>query len=215
MNKAFYIIIGRSGCGKGTQAELLKEKLEKRGAEKVLHVTTGGGFREFIAGDSHAAKLSHELTNTGGLNPEFLAVWNWSNIFINNLSGNETVILDGAPRRMGEVEPLHSAIQFFGYGKPTVIHLNVSETWAMDKLASRGREDDSQKEEQEKKMQWFNEDVLPCLDAYSRDSRYSFIHVNGEQTIEEVHNEILEKLNLQTNNEQRTTSNDYALRHQD
>lgn len=211
MEKQFYIIMGRSGCGKGTQAELLQKALEERGADKVLHVTTGGGFREFIAGDSYAAKLSRELTNTGGLNPEFLAVWNWSNIFIKNITGNETVILDGAPRRVDEIGPLSSAIQFFGYVHPTIIYLDVSETWAMDKLSSRGREDDSQKEEQEKKMQWFSEDVLPCLDRYAHDPRYTFIHVNGEQMVEEVHDELMEKLNFTENSE---SNKEYALRHQ-
>lgn len=196
MEKKFYIIVGRSGSGKGTQAELLKKFLEERGASKVLHVTTGGGFREFIAGDSYVATLSKELTNTGGLNPEFLAIWNWSNIFIKNLSGNETVILDGAPRRMGEMEPLHSAIKFFGYEIPVIIHLNVSETWAMEKLTSRGREDDTMRIEQEKKMEWFNNNVLPCLDAYSRDPRYIFMHINGEQSIEDVHAELVSKLEL-------------------
>lgn len=192
--KKFYIIIGRSGCGKGTQAELLQKVLEEKGVEKVLHITTGGGFREFIAGPSYAAQISKELTNSGGLNPEFLAVWNWSNIFIKNLTGKETVILEGAPRRVGEVAPLYSAMQFFGYERPIVIYLNVSETWAMEKIASRGREDDNERHEQEEKMRWFNQDVLPCLDVYSRDSRYSYIHVNGEQTIEEVHAEIVSKL---------------------
>jgi adenylate kinase len=193
-HKKFYIIIGRSGSGKGTQADLLGQVLLSRGAKNILHATTGGGFREFIAGDSYAAKLSKEITNSGALSPEFLAIWNWSNIFIKNITGNETVILDGAPRRMAEVDALHSAIKFFGYEKPTVIYLDVSETWAMDKLASRGREDDRKREEQERKMEWFNQDVLPCVDAYSRDPRYSYVHVNGEQSVESVHKEITEKL---------------------
>ncbi len=201
--KEFFIIMGRSGCGKGTQADLLKKVLEGRGSstggEKVLHVTTGGGFREFIDGDSYAAKVSKEITNTGGLNPEFLAIWNWSNIFIKNLQGDESVILDGAPRRVDEMAPLHSAVQFYGFGKPTVIYLNVSETWAMDKLASRGREDDRNRVEQEKKMEWFNEDMLPCIEKYMHDPRYAFIHVNGEQTVEEVHSEIISKLNVTPN----------------
>lgn len=194
MEKQFIIIIGRSGSGKGTQAELLGKVLLEHGAAKILHTTTGGGFREFIEGETYAAKVSKDITNSGGLAPEFLAIWNWSNIFIKNITGTETVILDGAPRRMAEVDALHSAIRFFGYEKATVIHLDVSETWAVDKLASRGREDDNQREEQERKMQWFMEDVLSCLDFYSRDPRYSYIHVNGEQTVEEVHNELIQKL---------------------
>jgi adenylate kinase family enzyme len=194
MQKQFFIIMGRSGCGKGTQADLLKKVLEDRGTGKVLHVTTGGGFRELIAGTSYTSNVSRELTNQGGLNPEFLAIWNWSNIFMNNLTGAESVILDGAPRKPIEIEALHSAIHFYGYDHATVIYVDVSETWAMNKLTSRGREDDSSQEEQEKKMEWFNANVLPCIDMYMHDPLYRFIHVNGEQTIEEVHAELISKL---------------------
>jgi adenylate kinase family enzyme len=192
--KEFYIIMGRSGCGKGTQAELLKKYLEEQGAEKVLHVTTGGGFRKLIEGETYAAKVARTLTESGGLAPEFLAIWVWSSVFIENISGVETVILDGAPRRTDEVIPLKGAISFFGYGKPIVIYVDVSEAWAVDKLISRGRTDDNAPSEQEKKMKWFNEDVVPCIEEFKKENSSQFIQVNGEQTIEEVHKEIIRKL---------------------
>ena len=194
-HKKFFIIIGRSGCGKGTQAELLQGVLEKNGAEKVLHFTTGGGFRKFGESDSYSAKLSKEVNNSGGLSPEFLAVWNWSNIFIENLQGNETVILDGAPRRLMEVEPLHSAVHFYGFADhATVIYLNVSESFALARIAERNREDDNTLENAKRKMEWFEKDILPILDFYAHDPRYKFLHINGEQSIEEVHKELIEKL---------------------
>lgn len=196
MQKKFFIIMGRSGSGKGTQAELLKQVLEKEGHEKVLHVTTGGGFRKFIEGDSWTTRLTKELTNKGGLSPEFLAIWNWTNIFIENLSGNETVILDGAPRKIDEVVPLHSAVHFYGYSHPTIINIDVSETWAKEKLLSRGREDDKGTDEVERKMKWYVEDVLPCLDHYAHNPLYTYLHINGEQTIEDVHKEIMGKLSM-------------------
>ncbi|MDB5260047.1 MAG: adk, adenylate kinase, adenylate kinase [Candidatus Nomurabacteria bacterium] len=196
MDKQFFILIGRSGSGKGTQADSLKAYLEKKGASKVIHITTGGAFRKFIEGETHAGKLAKEITNSGGLLPEFLAVWNWSNIFIESIEGNETILLDGAPRRMVEVEAIHSALHFFGYDHATVVYIDVSESWALDKLSSRGREDDASLEDTRKKMEWFNEDVLPVLDHYSRDPLFKYIHVNGEQTVEEVHNEIVAKLEV-------------------
>ncbi len=196
-HKKFFIIIGRSGCGKGTQTELLQQVLEKNGAEKVLHFTTGGGFRKFGESGSYSAKLSKEVNNSGGLSPEFLAVWNWSNIFIENLQGNETVILDGAPRRLMEVEPLHSAVHFYGFADhATVIYLNVTESFALARIAERNREDDNILEHANRKMEWFEKDILPILDLYSHDPRYTFLHINGEQSIEEVHKEILEKLGM-------------------
>ncbi len=198
MEKRFFIIIGRSGCGKGTQADLLKKVLEEKGAEKVLHVTTGGGFRKFAENDSYSAKLSKEISLTGGLSPEFLAVWNWSNIFIENLIGGETVILDGAPRRLMEVEPLHSAIHFYGYHHhATVIYLDVSENFALARIAERNREDDNTVENAKRKMEWFEKDILPIIDNYSHDPRYTFIHIKGEQSVEGVHKDILEKLEME------------------
>lgn len=194
MEKQFFIIIGRSGSGKGTQALLLKEYLEKKGASDVIHITTGGSFREFVNGPSHAASLARTINDTAGLQPEFLAIWNWSNIFINKLKGGETIILDGAPRKPFEVSVLDSAISFFGYKSPTVIYIDVSETWACEKLSSRGRADDISKEDQDRKMQWFADYVLPCVSMYKDDPRYHFVHVNGEQSIEDVYQEIVAKL---------------------
>lgn len=205
--KEFYIIMGRSGCGKGTQAELLKADLESRDNTRTLHVTTGGNFREFIKRDNHTASGTKEILNTGGLMPEFLAIWNWSNIFIDRLTGEESVILDGAPRKLIEVDALESAINFYNYKKVTVIYLNVSKDWAISRLEGRGREDDNKKEEQERKMSWFQSDVLPCINLYKNKSEkskegekvgninYNFVEVNGEQNIEEVQAELILKLN--------------------
>ena len=86
MDKQFFILLGRSGSGKGTQAALLQGALEDRGAKKVTHITTGGGFREFIQSGSYIANLAKEVNSTGGLQPEFLAVWSWANIFIKTLT---------------------------------------------------------------------------------------------------------------------------------
>ncbi len=198
--KEFYIIMGRSGCGKGTQSELFKSHLAQSGIEKILHITTGEGFRKLINDDTYTSKNSKEITNKGGLNPEFLAIWNWSNIFINSLEGNESVILDGAPRKEIEAKTLESAIDFYDYTKITVIYLNVKKEWAIERLISRGRNDDNEKEEQEKKMKWFEDEVMPCVHLYKKMSeehndKYRFVEINGEQKIEDVQKEIIEKLN--------------------
>lgn len=196
MEKKFYIIMGRSGCGKGTQADLLQKVLQENGVEKVLHVTTGGGFRDFITRDTYVASLARQVNEEGGLQPEFLAVWNWSNIFINTLKGGETVILDGAPRKPFEVHVLDSFISFMKYGKPTIIYLDVSEGWARERLLGRGREDDKNVADVDRRLSWFETEVLPALAVYRADPRYEVVHINGEQTIEEVHAEIVSKVNL-------------------
>lgn len=198
MEKKFIILLGRSGSGKGTQALLLKTALENKGYEKVVHITTGGGFREFMESGSFIANLAKEVNYIGGLQPEFLAVWNWSNIFINTLKGNETVILDGAPRKPFEAGILHSVVEFTKYHNPLVIYLDVSENGSREHLAKRGREDDKNENNVTIRMNWFETDVLQTLDVYNNDPRYTVLHINGNQTIDEVHQEIMEKLNLLT-----------------
>jgi adenylate kinase family enzyme len=162
----------------------------------VVHITTGGGFRDFIRSDSYVASLARSVNETGGLQPEFLAVWNWSNIFINLLKGGETVILDGAPRKPFEIGVLHSAITFLGYTEPTVIYLDVTERVSRDHIKTRGRDDDLDETDVSRRMEWFETDVLPTLEVYQHDPRYTVVHINGNQTIEDVHKEILQKLDL-------------------
>lgn len=200
MEKQFIILMGRSGSGKGTQTDLLKKALENKGHAKVLHITMGGGFREFMEKDTYISSLSKTVNTSGGLQPEFLAVWNWSNIFINTLTGVETVILDGAPRKPFEAGILHSAIEFTGYRDPIVIYLDVSESGSRAHLEGRGREDDKNQSAVDSRMNWFETDVLPTLDVYLHDPRYKVLHINGNQTIEEVHKEIMEKLEVVSTN---------------
>ncbi len=191
----FIILIGRSGSGKGTQAQILKDKLSAMTGTDTKHVTTGGGFREFIAKDTnYTAQMTKDVMNEGGLNPAFLAIWNWSNIFINVITGNESIILDGAPRKAPEVFVLHSAIKFYNFKKPIVVYLDVSESWAKARLTERGREDDKSIKELNKKMEWFERDVLECIDWYKSDPRYEFVHVNAEQGIDEVGAELMTKI---------------------
>ncbi len=184
------ILLGRSGSGKGTQAAFIKDNYIDR---NFKHLTTGGNFREFIRSDTMSANLASEIVNAVGLMSEFLAVWNWANIFINSVDEHTNIILDGAPRRLAELHALDSAVSFYNF-KTTVIYIDVSKNWAMERLALRGREDDQNMDEINKKMEWFDSDVMPVIEWYSEDPNYKFIHINGEKSVNEVAEEIRIKL---------------------
>jgi adenylate kinase family enzyme len=71
--KKTIIFIGNSGCGKGTQANLIEEKIKKMN-EKVVHIELGSEFRNFISMTTDTAKNAQEISENGGLQPEFLAI---------------------------------------------------------------------------------------------------------------------------------------------
>ena len=195
MTKETFIFIGASGSGKGTQVALLKEYLAKKEPESpIFYVQTGEHFREFIKGDTYAAHIAREVQERGDLQPSFLAMWLWSELFVKNLTGNEHIILDGAPRTLSEAHHLDIAMKFFKREQPVVIYLKVHREWSFKHLMARaekeGRKDDTA-DSINRRLDWFDHDVVPAINYYRRDRDYDFIEVNGERSIEEVHREII------------------------
>src|SRR3989344_2561940 len=137
-----FIFIGKSGCGKGTQAKLLIDELKKSNSEiAVQYLEAGEKFRELIARPNMTGKLAKKITDEGGLQPAFLAIHNWSHLFIENISGNEHLVLDGSPRKPDEAKILYEALKFYGRSNVSIIHVNVSNKWSLDRLLARGRGD--------------------------------------------------------------------------
>lgn len=187
------IFIGRSGCGKGTQADLLRERIKKHDSEdrQILYVETGDHFRRFIGGESYSSKLSKEIYNRDERQPDFLACWMWTKVLLEELHENMHLVFDGAPRALDEAEILTSALRFYGREKPTVIYLNVSRQWSEERLLSRGRLDDVNLAKIDKRLDWFDKDVMPAVEYFKKNAYYRFFEINGEQTIQQVHAEII------------------------
>jgi len=197
-NPKTFIFIGRSGCGKGTQAELLIKHLEEKGEissdNPLFYLESGNRFRDFIKGTSHSSRLAKEIMDRGERQPDFLAVWNWSHLLVENIMGDEHIIFDGTPRSLLEAQALDTALKFYKREKPQVFFMNVSRDWSRTRLLERGRFDDKDQSEVEKRLDWFEKDVMPAVEYYRIHPDYKFTDINGEQTIEEVHAEILKSL---------------------
>jgi len=184
-----YIFIGRSGCGKGTQVELFKKLLEEKGEAKTLHIETGTFFREFIKGSTYTQTLSKKIVESGGLMPGALALDLWVNYLVKNFTGKENLLFDGAPRIVYEAELLDAVLKFYGIPNYKVIYINTSRKWCTDRLTARARKDDTA-EGIAKRMAWFEKDVVPCLDFFKSDKNCNVFDINGEQSIEAVHQDI-------------------------
>lgn len=195
MNKPHaFVFIGRSGCGKGTQAELLKADLVVKSSLPVFYIETGDMFRNFIEGDGHSQKLSKDLYTKDARQPDFLACFMWSTFLVKDFDGKSHVVFDGTPRSPLEAELLDTAFTFYQFEKVHIIHLDVSRPWSEKHLLARGRSDDATLAKIDTRLNWFDKDVIPAIN-YFKNSNHDFIVVNGEQSIEEVHTAIGSTLN--------------------
>lgn len=196
MTPQTFIFIGRSGCGKGTQAKLIQEYLAKNDAKrKCLYIQTGAEFRKFIQGSSVTQKLSKEVYDKGAFQPEFLAIYMWTNILVNEYTANEHIVMDGMPRMYHEAGVLDSIFPFYKLALPHVVYLDISRDESHRRLIHRKRFDDTE-EEINARLDWFEEKVLPTLDFFKNNPDYHYLLINGEQSPEAVFQEILDKAKI-------------------
>lgn len=194
MKPQSFIFIGRSGSGKGTQAKLLQEYLKKNDPTRnTLYVQSGAEFREFIKGPSATQKLSKDIYDKGGLQPEFLATFMWTNVLVKNYTLGEHLIMDGMPRKYHEAGVLDSIFDFYKITKPFVVYTDISKEESVNRLMARGRIDDNRKEIEER-LSWFETEVAHALDFYRDNPHYNYLVVNGERPVQEVHEDIIAKI---------------------
>ena len=197
MKNPFNIVFtGRSGSGKGTQAQLVKEKLLAMG-EEVHSVNTGAYLRELT---THDELLTGRLVDTkimkAGLKaPDALALWAWVNEVIHGINDRNHFILDGSPRTVAEARVLDELLEFYERSNVFPVFLDVSDQWAYDRMIARGRVDDLH-ENIKNRLAYYPIFVEPVMDYFANESKNKLIRINGEQSIATVHADILKALGL-------------------
>lgn len=195
-NNQTFIFIGRSGCGKGTQADLLEAYLKENDSEKrdVYHVITGNFLREIAKGTSLTSEITRDLLAKGLILPEFLAISLWGKFFADNFKGHEHVITDGMPRKLPEAILLDGAFKFYGREKVVVIFINLSYDSAVKRLLLRKRGDDTQTAIEER-LKFYDSEVAPVIDYYRHNPDYIFLEIDGEPDIPTINKDIMGRLN--------------------
>jgi adenylate kinase len=187
-----FIFVGRSGCGKGTQVVLLQEYMKKQDQQRrIFYIETGERFRQFIKEHSLSSRLAAEIYKSGSRQPDFIAVWMWSHLLVERMTGEEHVIFDGTPRSLHEAQIIDTAITFYNRQRPHVIYLNISREASKARMIARRRMDDINEEEIERRLNWFESDVIPAVEYFRKYSKYNFVELNGDQPVEAVQRELL------------------------
>lgn len=190
-----FIFVGRSGSGKGTQIKLLQEYIEKNVGGNNVSFDMGATFRKFFSEDGFFPNKVKESINSGKFQPDFIT----DGLFVSNamkiVDGTSHLFFDGYPRTVGQLKVMKELLAFANYENPIVINLNVSRENIKNRLISRGRADDSESAI-DSRLNEFDRTVVPMLEVIKSDGDMTYMEIDGEPTIEEIHKDIISKLGI-------------------
>jgi len=208
------ILFGPPGCGKGTQAALIKDKYN------FPHLSTGDMLREAVKKNTETGKLASKIMEQGRLVSDEVVV----NIIKERILNEDCLkgfILDGFPRTISQAEALDEmlsninkkinlVIEFAvedknlierisgrfsckdcgaGYNEVTLLPLKEG---ICDKCGSKNflRRKDDNKETASKRLEAYNEETLPLLPYYI--DKNLLFSIDGLANINDVSNKIEE-----------------------
>ncbi len=198
------IFLGLAGAGKGTQAQVLSERLG------VAFVSSGDMFRHHLSQSTELGKLAKGYMDNGELVPDNVTI----RMVLDRISQNDCqkgFILDGFPRTLAQAQALDKALGNNGINR--VMYIKVSEPELVRRLSSRiscracgtpyqkellpanatrcskcGGElyqrADDQPEVVQKRLQVQWPEVTTLADYYGKQRK--LVEINGEQAVERV-----------------------------
>lgn len=176
--KKLFLIIGAPGSGKTTDAELIA----KHNAETITHYSTGDMFRAEVASGSERGKIIDSFISKGNLVPIEIAIETIVGAI--NAAPTDTIIIDGYPRSIEQMEALDRYIQKEEIELISVIEVAVSEATARDRVLGRARGADDNNEVFDNRMKVYHEPLNEIQDFYLTKNLLKVI--SGEGTIEEI-----------------------------
>ena len=180
------LLIGRSGCGKGTQAKLLIKHFKID-----IFIQTGDLFRKWAEQPTVTGKKIKKILSKGGLLEDWVAVYNWQRELFDNLKSEEqSIIFDGLARRLDEAKILDKVMQWLE--RPlTPILIDITREEAFERLQLRDRSDDTD-ENINKRLDWYDNEVIQSVNYYEKQGR--LLKIDGMPTEKEVFENILKAL---------------------
>lgn len=188
------ILLGPSGCGKGTQAKLLAEKYH------LPTFSTGEIIRQEGAAGMPDGKEALEYANKGVWPPDEL-VFRMLKKYLGRPESANGFILDGYPRTAPQAQILADYLVTRGQKVDKVFSLETSDEGAIARIESRKAHDlqtkgevraDETPEIIAKRLDSFRRSIAPVLDYYRQAGVLAII--DNSLPIEEVFQAILARL---------------------
>jgi adenylate kinase len=180
--RAFRIVlIGPPGVGKGTQAELLAERLG------LQHFSSGVIFRSEIEAETDLGRLAKRYIDEGRLVPNGITIEMMAKRLRKDEARRRGFILDGYPRTVRQADALAGDLRQMDLNLDAAVNLVAPQEVVVQRLSGRGRSDDSE-DIVRKRMLVFYEETEPVIDYYR--IRGLLREVDADQPIESVYSQI-------------------------
>ncbi|HLN93466.1 MAG TPA: adenylate kinase, partial [Thermoanaerobaculia bacterium] len=170
------IFLGPPGCGKGTQAKLLGERLG------VPAISTGDMLREAVRQGTPLGLRAKSIMEAGELVPDDVVI-GLIRERIGAPDARQGFLLDGFPRTVEQARALDRLLAGNGVSLDTVLNLLVPETTLVERMLRRavneGRSDD-RPETVSERLRVYREKTAPLVDHYRALGVLSDIDGSGE-----------------------------------
>jgi len=176
-----FVLFGKPGSGKGTQAEHLSEKYE------LYHISTGDLFRKNISQNTKLGLLAKSYMDKGDLVPDEVTIKMLENEIKEN-SQSKGFLFDGFPRTIAQAESLDQFLLSINMQINATIALEVDEEELISRIIDRGKTSNRSDDQDIEKIQnRFNEYNMKTstLSRYYKDQN-KFFEVNGHGSVDDI-----------------------------
>jgi adenylate kinase len=213
------ILLGAPGAGKGTQAQILKDKFN------IPQISTGDMLRAAIKANTKLGLEAKQFMDSGALVPDQLII-ELVKDRIQDEDCKQGFLLDGFPRTISQAEAMKQA----SISIDIVIEIDVPDKVILDRLSGRrthlasGRiyhiqnnppkiqdkddisgeplvqRDDDKKETILKRLDVYHSQTKPLIDYYSKgavsgNQRLRYIKINGLGDVKDIQKTIFDQIN--------------------
>lgn len=192
MQSQTFVFFGIVGSGKGTQIKLLMDFLKAKDGKECVYFGTGEIFRKIAQSSENNpnTQVIKDILNSGKLMPDDKTNELVSNAIESQLSPDKHSIFDGYPRTFPQSKFFEKKMESYKRENIKVIYIELSEQEAMKRNLLRGRHDDTE-EGLKKRFEEYRNKVIPAMNHFRNKTGYTIYTINGEQTVENVHKNII------------------------
>lgn len=175
------VLFGPPGAGKGTQAELLKQKYN------LIHLSTGEVIRGEIRQGTELGRLAESQMQGGALASDELVTGIIEN-FIRRHAASEGVIYDGFPRTLPQAEAFDKMLGENNETVTVMLALEIDDHEIITRITERakisGRKDDQNEDTIRERIEVYNRRTAIVAEYYSAQGKY--IRIDGMGSVDEV-----------------------------